>query len=112
MTQQKKRRKEPAEVVTLKVEPQLVEAMRHVPNRSAFIRTAILNALQSACPLCQGTGVLSPRQKEHWDAFAQDHALQECRQCNELRLICKSGTRRAGRRPGVRKRRAAAKGGR
>lgn len=79
-----------AEVVTLKVEPQLVEAMRHVPNRSAFIRTAILNALQSACPLCQGTGVLSPRQKEHWDAFAEDHALEECSQCNELHLICKS----------------------
>lgn len=86
-----------AEIITLKVEPQLVEAMRHVPNRSAFIRTAILSALENACPLCQGTGVLTPKQKEHWEAFTEDHALQECRQCNELHLICKSGGKRGRR---------------
>ena len=85
-----------AEILTLKVEPQLMAALRHVPNRSAFIRTAILSALENACPLCQGTGVLTPKQKEHWTAFAEDHALQECRQCNELHLICKSD-RRGGR---------------
>jgi hypothetical protein len=85
-----------AEIITLKVAPQLMDALRHVPNRSAFIRAAILGALDSACPLCQGTGVLSPKQKEHWVAFTRTHALQECRQCNELHLICRSekGVRR------------------
>lgn len=85
-----------ADVVTFKVDSSLVEAMKHIPNRSAFIRTAILGALDSACPLCQGTGVLTPRQKEHWDDFADGHALEECGECHELHLVC-VGRRRAPR---------------
>lgn len=95
-----------AEVVTFKVDPSLAEAMKRVGNRSAFIRAAILGALESMCPLCQGTGVLTPNQKRHWDEFADDHRLEECRECNELRLVCpepkggrarKSSTRTAAR---------------
>jgi hypothetical protein len=113
MAAQTKGRKRRHEIVTLKVDPELVEAMKHVPNRSAFIRSAILNALDSACPLCQGTGVLTPKQKEHWDAFTEDHSLQECRQCNELHLVCASGARRrVGPHRAARGRGDAAKGGR
>lgn len=83
-----------ADVVTLKVDPSLVEAMKHMPNRSAFIRTAILNALDSTCPLCQGTGVLTPTQREHWTEFARSHAVKECDACNELRLICDNEPKR------------------
>jgi len=84
------RRQSKAEVITLKADAALVEALRHVPNRSAFIRAAVLNALESTCPLCQGTGVLTPPQKAHWDAFTRDHPLQECSHCNELRIVCRS----------------------
>jgi hypothetical protein len=78
-------------VISLKVDDSLLEQMRHLPNRSEFIRDAILAALESSCPLCGGTGILSPRQKEHWDQFARDHELRECRDCHELHLICARG---------------------
>lgn len=76
------------EVVTFKVDADLLDAMRGIPNRSAFIRQALLSALDSVCPLCGGTGVLTPKQKEHWDAFARDHELAECDECHELHVVC------------------------
>lgn len=76
------------EIVTFKVDEDLMDLMKGIPNRSAFIRTAILRSLESACPLCKGTGVLSPKQKEHWDTFANSHPLAECEDCHELHLQC------------------------
>ena len=85
-------------VISLKVDDSLVEALRGVPNRSEFIRDAILAALDSACPLCGGTGILSPRQKEHWDDFVRSHPLRECRDCHELHLTCSQSGDPASRR--------------
>jgi len=62
--------------------------MKDIPNRSEFIRHAILAALDSACPLCSSTGVLSPNQKKHLADFLADHSLQECERCNGLRFVC------------------------
>ncbi len=76
------------EVVTFKVDESVMEAMKGVSNRSAFIRDAILAAMDGVCPVCKGSGVLTPNQKEHWSAFAADHALEECGDCHELRLVC------------------------
>ncbi len=78
------------EVVTFKVEESLLELMRGIPNRSAFIRTALLAALDSLCPLCRGTGILTPKKKEHWDEFSRDHGVKECRDCHELTIVCKN----------------------
>ncbi len=78
------------EIVTFKVDQSLLEAMRGVPNRSHFIRTAILAALDSVCPVCKGSGILTPNQQRHWEAFAADHALEECDHCHEVRLVCAS----------------------
>ena len=75
-------------IVSFKAEPSLVDALRAIPNRSAFIRSAILVALENLCPLCQGTGILTPEQKNHWKRFAQDHAVQECGECHEWHLVC------------------------
>ena len=77
-----------SEIVTFKADDTLLELMKGIGNRSEFIRSAILNALESACPLCKGTGVLSPKQKEHWDSFLQGHAVRECQDCHELHLTC------------------------
>ena len=81
------------ETLTFKAEASLVEALRGVGNRSAFIREAVLNALANACPLCQGTGVLSPNQKRHWEKFASDHQVRECAECHERHLVCVGGAR-------------------
>lgn len=75
-------------VVTFKADSSLLEALKGVRNRSEFIRSAILAALDSYCPLCGGSGVLTPNQKNHWDEFSRHHPLQECGQCHEVHLIC------------------------
>ncbi len=85
----KRSRKE--QVITFKADPSLLEALRGVPNRSAFIRAACLAALESTCPLCRGTGILTPNQKLHWEALAGDHSVEECDECHELRLVCSRG---------------------
>ncbi|MBW7998277.1 MAG: CopG family transcriptional regulator [Candidatus Glassbacteria bacterium] len=76
------------EIVTFKVDSSLLEVLKDLPNRSEFIRRSILGALDNVCPLCQGSGVLSPNQKKHWDKFSADHELTECDSCHEIHLIC------------------------
>jgi hypothetical protein len=75
-------------IVTFKADESLLEVLRSLPNRSAFIRSAVLQALDHLCPLCQGTGILTPPQKEHWEEFAADHSMEECTECHEWRLVC------------------------
>ncbi|MEW6251373.1 MAG: ribbon-helix-helix domain-containing protein [Planctomycetota bacterium] len=86
-------------VITFKADASLLEALRSIPNRSEFIRSAILAALENYCPLCRGTGVLSPNQKNHWEEFARNHALQECDECHEVHLICAQDDTTSSRRP-------------
>jgi hypothetical protein len=75
-------------IITFKADEALVEAMEGITNRSEFIRAAILAALDGACPLCQGTGVLSPNQRNHWQEFSRTHTVETCRHCDEMRFVC------------------------
>ncbi|MGA2033829.1 MAG: ribbon-helix-helix domain-containing protein [Thermoguttaceae bacterium] len=76
------------EIITFKVDEALWWAMQGVENRSEFIRAAILAALQNVCPLCKGSGTLSPDQRRHWDSFAKNHPLEECEDCHAVHLVC------------------------
>lgn len=76
------------QVITFKAEEALIEAMENIPNRSEFIRSAILAALESVCPLCHGTGVLNPNQQRHWQEFSRNHPMRRCADCDEGRLVC------------------------
>jgi hypothetical protein len=80
--------KERQEIITFKVDGALFNEIRDISNRSEFIRKAIIAALGSACPLCNGTGLLTPSQKRHWDDFAIDHSVKRCEECHEFVLIC------------------------
>ena len=81
-------------VITFKADDALLAALRAIPNRSEFIRLAILSALENHCPLCRGSGVLTPNQKKHWQTFARAHPLRECDDCHEIHLVCRQeGTR-------------------
>jgi hypothetical protein len=75
-------------VITFKVDSSLAEAMRGIPNRSEFIRAAILSNLNNICPLCKGAGILTPDQKKHWSVFEVDHSVEECTDCHELKIVC------------------------
>ena len=76
------------EIISFKVDSSLLEAMKGIPNRSEFIRSAILLALENVCPLCRGTGILTPNQQEHWEKFSRNHSIRECEHCHEIHLIC------------------------
>ena len=76
------------EVITFKVDPALAKLMRGIGNRSEFIRTAILGALEDVCPFCRGSGVLTPHRKKHWKELAGHHGLKECKECHEDVLVC------------------------
>lgn len=83
-------KRQKSSIVTFKADKTLLEAMKGMPNRSEFIRDAVSAALDSVCPLCDGTGILSPSQKSHWNEFAADHTMVECDDCHEQHLVCTS----------------------
>ena len=76
------------EIISFKADERLVEELNRIPNRSEFIRNAILLAMQNTCPLCQGTGLLTPSQMQHWNAFTRHHAAVTCNECKETYLSC------------------------
>ena len=49
---------------------------------------ALLAALDGVCPLCRGTGNLTPNQKRHWNAFTVNHDVAKCGECDETHLTC------------------------
>jgi len=75
-------------VIAVRIEDELADLLNSLTNRSEFIRAAILSAMDHACPLCQGTGILTPEQKTHWVAFARDHRVTQCRDCDAVYLEC------------------------
>lgn len=77
-----------ADTVTFKVDPGLLEILQAMPNRSEFIRSAILNALDHVCPLCGGSGVLSPNQKKCWEKFTEEHEIKKCSKSDEIVFLC------------------------
>ncbi len=72
------------EVITFKMDKSLKQLMKGIQNRSEFIRTAILNALESVCPFCKGTGVLTPHRKKHLNELTKKHGRQTCHECDEV----------------------------
>ncbi len=77
-----------SEVITFKADKELLAAMKGIANRSAFIRQAILTALDNTCPVCGGVGVLTPSQRSHWDEFTEHHHMEKCETCREMVVVC------------------------
>lgn len=79
-----------SDIISFKADSALMAALKGVPNRSEFIRSAVLAALENACPVCGGSGVLSVEQRHHFDRFLDDHSLKECEECHETHLVCET----------------------
>lgn len=77
-----------SELITFKVERSLARLINNMPNKSDFIRKSVLMSLKNTCPLCQGTGVLTPQQQVHWGNFAEHHTLERCDNCDAVHLHC------------------------
>lgn len=69
-------------VVSFRVDHHLAKILESLPDKSAFIREAILRRFHAECPFCQGRGVL-PRAIAEW---LQNHMPElktvECKCCN------------------------------
>jgi hypothetical protein len=72
------------ETVTFKVDAELARLLAAMPNRSEFIRQSLLQAIDHACPLCQGTGNLSLQQKRQWESLVEDYHLERCDDCHVI----------------------------
>jgi hypothetical protein len=90
------------EIITFKADEELLSALEGITNRSAFIRDAILQALENRCPLCRGTGILSPEQKRHWEEFSRSHHVEECGDCHAYHIVCDAERRGRDAGPGNR----------
>ncbi|MCQ2604719.1 MAG: ribbon-helix-helix domain-containing protein [Spirochaetia bacterium] len=76
------------EVISFKADEDLAELLKKLPNKSDFIRNAVLEYMQNTCPLCRGTGLISIAQREHWNKFLRTHSVIECNECHELYIKC------------------------
>ncbi len=81
------------QVISFKVDKSLWNALEGIPNRSEFIRNAILLALSNVCPLCGGTGLLTPGQKKHIEEFLKSHEVVVCNRCKHRHLSCSNAER-------------------
>lgn len=69
-------------VVSFRVDHHLAVILNNLPDKSAFIREAILRRFHAECPFCQGRGVL-PRAIAEWlESRLPDSETVECKCCN------------------------------
>src|SRR4051794_36492495 len=77
------RRAPKSEIVAFKVEEELAEFLNKLPNKSAFIRKAIVAQLGMACPLCTGAGVVPRGIHEHYAPILSKNNVRKCDGCGD-----------------------------
>ncbi len=68
-------------VVTFKVEAEVAEFLTAMPNKSEFIRKALLSALLEPCPICNGKGSIPRSLRRDLDAIFEKQPLVPCSHC-------------------------------
>jgi hypothetical protein len=78
-------RKQPSKpaVVAFKVEEELAHLLDQLPNKSAFIRKAIVSQLGMACPLCNGSGIVPRGLHDHYTNLLARLNSKECDGCGD-----------------------------
>jgi hypothetical protein len=75
------------EIVAFKVEEELAEFLNKLPNKSDFIRKAIIAQFGMACPLCSGSGVVSRGIHEHYKPVILANNQHACHRCQKMEAI-------------------------
>jgi hypothetical protein len=70
-------------VVAFKVEEELASILNDLPNKSEFIRKAIVSHLNMACPLCHGTGTLPKVMHDYYAAVLPQLSAKDCEGCGD-----------------------------
>ncbi|MBI4580743.1 MAG: hypothetical protein HY718_13635 [Planctomycetes bacterium] len=69
-------------VVSFRVDHHLAEILNNLPDKSAFIREAILRRFHTECPFCRGRGVLPGLIAEWFETQLPRLKTIECKCCN------------------------------
>src|SRR5881227_3372588 len=70
-----------SQIVAFKVEDDLAEFLDKLPNKSEFIRRAILAQFGMTCPLCTGSGVVPTGIHTHYRPIIAAHNTRPCEKC-------------------------------
>ncbi|MDB5307878.1 MAG: hypothetical protein JWO38_2080 [Gemmataceae bacterium] len=70
-----------SQIVAFKVEPDLADFLDKLPNKSEFIRKAILAQFGMTCPLCTGSGVVPRGVHDHYRPVIAAHDHRPCEKC-------------------------------
>ncbi len=70
-----------SQIVAFKVEQDLAEFLDKLPNKSEFIRKAILAQFGMTCPLCTGSGVVPRGIHDHYRPIIAEHNTKACEKC-------------------------------
>ena len=73
-----------SEIVAFKVEEELAKFLNDLPNKSDFIRKAILAQFGMTCPLCTGTGVVARGLHDHFKPVIAEHNRRPCDKCKTM----------------------------
>ena len=68
-------------IVAFKVEDELAKFLDNLPNKSEFIRKAILAQFRMTCPLCVGSGVVPRGVHDHYQPVVDEHNQRPCEKC-------------------------------
>ena len=78
---EKPQKSEKSEIVAFKVDGDLAAFLDKLPNKSEFIRRAILAQFHMTCPLCTGSGVVQAGIHHHFEHVIEHHAARPCEKC-------------------------------
>src|SRR5437763_5841872 len=81
------RRSPKSQIVAFKVEDELADFLNKLPNKSAFIRKAIVAQLGMTCPLCSGAGVVPKGIHEHYAPLLAKNASRKCDGCGNKQSL-------------------------
>src|SRR5439155_11975940 len=70
-----------SKIVAFKVEEELAEFLNDLPNKSDFIRKAILAQFGMTCPLCAGSGVVPRGVHDHYKPVIAEYSHRACEKC-------------------------------
>lgn len=77
----KSQKSQKKQIVAFKVEDDLADFLDALPNKSEFIRKAILAQFGMTCPLCTGTGVVDKGIHNHYEKVIAGHQTHPCEKC-------------------------------
>jgi hypothetical protein len=69
------------------VEKELADLLNELPNKSAFIRKAIVAQLDMACPMCRGSGLLPKGLHDHFAPLIAQMSVRACAHCGDRTTI-------------------------